>query len=609
MPITTTMTPTAALRGNPVSDTYQPNARDVEDLFNDIISNGAAASDLTALDARVTTVETDKAANTVTDALDARLDAVEAAQASGGINRNPVAAWAASNITLSGSQTVDGVTLTNGDRVGVGGQTAPEENGVYAYNDSGAWTRVTDMDADAEINLSTVFVDGGTTHGGRSYRFSVADTSTFTLDTDAITATQVGDAGAVQDQIDAVQTETDKIQQSPAASKVPEARALGWLNPQWVGQSVPGMQAHLARYPDNTDADMIADFGRNAYRTRDGGQLILGDRGDVLHVQRWEEDDSLGRDGLTYSSAATKNKCLAGLNDPHLDGWANDGGIITVVEVADLPAGPRAYFQGILGGEVKRVFVADNSGGGSTVNCTTASAGMNTSEHTASVYAMAVGADGQLGVQNGGLTDIVADAAGARTETTVSSPSATDGLRIRAKAGATVYFAAPQLEEAASATAYTEAALIRNRVEPVDMTFVSFPALITCEFFSTSVSGSNNPVFTAFDPDADIYINARIIWASSILYVEVTDGTDNNAVSLPLAYSPDAPMILAVHIDASGGITASMNGGVEKADATNTFTMTGIDRLFCGCNSNPGSGVQPIDFLDGSIRHFSFEGL
>ncbi|OWV43177.1 hypothetical protein, partial [Mameliella alba] len=206
----------------PLSSTALATALAASGAVADAIAATASVADLTALDdeltaaidaldIRVTTNETDKADTSVTDALDTRLDAVEAAQTSGGIDRDPVAAWAGSNITLSGTQTVDGVTLSNGDRVGVGGQSDASENGVYAYNDSGAWTRVTDMDASGEIPLSTVFVTGGATYGGYSYRFSVADAGTFTLDTDAITATQVGDGGALQDQIDAIDTRVETL--------------------------------------------------------------------------------------------------------------------------------------------------------------------------------------------------------------------------------------------------------------------------------------------------------------------------------------------------------------------------------------------------------------
>lgn len=165
----------------PLSSTALATALAATGAVADALAGTASQADLTALDARV-------AAN-------------ESAVSGNGIDRDPVVAWAGSDITLSGSQTVDGVTLSNGDRVGAGAQTAPEEIGVYIYNDSGPWMRASDMDASSEINLSTVFVSGGTTYGGHSYRFSVADPDTFALDTDAITATQVGDAGALGDQL------------------------------------------------------------------------------------------------------------------------------------------------------------------------------------------------------------------------------------------------------------------------------------------------------------------------------------------------------------------------------------------------------------------------
>ena len=49
------------------------------------------------------------------------------------------------NLTLSGTQTVDGVSLSVGDRVLVNGQTDPVENGIYLVGD-GAWQRARDFD-------------------------------------------------------------------------------------------------------------------------------------------------------------------------------------------------------------------------------------------------------------------------------------------------------------------------------------------------------------------------------------------------------------------------------------------------------------------------------
>lgn len=58
----------------------------------------------------------------------------------------PVRAATTANITLSGAQTIDGVSVVAGNRVLVKNQTAPEDNGIYVAA-SGAWSRSSDMDS------------------------------------------------------------------------------------------------------------------------------------------------------------------------------------------------------------------------------------------------------------------------------------------------------------------------------------------------------------------------------------------------------------------------------------------------------------------------------
>ncbi|MEQ1744902.1 MAG: hypothetical protein ABMA02_05730 [Saprospiraceae bacterium] len=66
------------------------------------------------------------------------------------------------NITLSGNQTIDGVSTTTSDRVLVRSQTTASENGVYITG-TGAWTRSTDFDASTEMsNGGAFFVEEGT---------------------------------------------------------------------------------------------------------------------------------------------------------------------------------------------------------------------------------------------------------------------------------------------------------------------------------------------------------------------------------------------------------------------------------------------------------------
>ena len=66
------------------------------------------------------------------------------------------------NITLSGTQTVDGVVLVAADRVLVKNQTTQADNGLYLCA-AGAWTRTTDMNTWAQVPGAYVFVETGTT--------------------------------------------------------------------------------------------------------------------------------------------------------------------------------------------------------------------------------------------------------------------------------------------------------------------------------------------------------------------------------------------------------------------------------------------------------------
>jgi hypothetical protein len=62
-----------------------------------------------------------------------------------------------SNLTLSGLQTVDGVSLASGDRVLVAGQTSGVNNGIYVV-DTGSWQRATDFDDSRDVTKGTIGV-------------------------------------------------------------------------------------------------------------------------------------------------------------------------------------------------------------------------------------------------------------------------------------------------------------------------------------------------------------------------------------------------------------------------------------------------------------------
>lgn len=120
-------------------------------------------------------------------------DAVNLAQLQGAVEgrawKDTVDAATTANITLSGTQTIDGVALVAGDRVLVKNQSAPAENGIYVVA-AGAWARADDVNTAAEINDATVLVDAGSTLKGKIYTQTATVT---TLGTDAVTWTVTGD--------------------------------------------------------------------------------------------------------------------------------------------------------------------------------------------------------------------------------------------------------------------------------------------------------------------------------------------------------------------------------------------------------------------------------
>jgi hypothetical protein len=74
--------------------------------------------------------------------------------------KNACRAATTTDITLSGLQTVDGVSLDIGDRCLVKNQTDPEDNGIYVVA-SGSWTRSTDFNTASQMPSSTVAISEG----------------------------------------------------------------------------------------------------------------------------------------------------------------------------------------------------------------------------------------------------------------------------------------------------------------------------------------------------------------------------------------------------------------------------------------------------------------
>lgn len=88
--------------------------------------------------------------------------------------KEPCRVATTANISLSGLQTIDGVTVAAGDRVLVKNQSSAVNNGIYDAA-TGSWTRSSDFDGAGEVVGGTeTLVTSGSTQAGNLYRVTGA---------------------------------------------------------------------------------------------------------------------------------------------------------------------------------------------------------------------------------------------------------------------------------------------------------------------------------------------------------------------------------------------------------------------------------------------------
>jgi hypothetical protein len=97
------------------------------------------------------------------------------------------------NITLSGTQTIDGIAVVANDRVLVKSQSTAAQNGIYVVA-AGAWSRAADADTWNELISAFTFVEEGTTQADTGWVSTI--NAGGTIGTNAVTFVQFSSAGA-----------------------------------------------------------------------------------------------------------------------------------------------------------------------------------------------------------------------------------------------------------------------------------------------------------------------------------------------------------------------------------------------------------------------------
>jgi hypothetical protein len=159
------------------------------------------------------------------------------------------------NITLSGTQTIDGVAVVAEDRVLVKDQTAGADNGIYVVKSS-AWVRAKDFNGNQEVVRGTrIYVTDGTAGQGE---YTVLNTSSpVVIGTDTLTITKEtpvdGPASSVDGNLASFSgTSGTQLQDSGVASD-------SLLSTGNIGSTATnGIQAYTAA---STDVVVAADIG------------------------------------------------------------------------------------------------------------------------------------------------------------------------------------------------------------------------------------------------------------------------------------------------------------------------------------------------------------
>jgi hypothetical protein len=130
-----------------------------------------------------------------TTGTDAATKAYVDSVAQGLTSKAPVLVIATSNITLSGTQTIDGVAVVAGNRVLAAGQTTASQNGVYVVA-AGAWSRAADMAAGTDAASDYLFVQEGTAYADTGWVCS-SDPGSDVVGTNSLTFVQFSSAGTI----------------------------------------------------------------------------------------------------------------------------------------------------------------------------------------------------------------------------------------------------------------------------------------------------------------------------------------------------------------------------------------------------------------------------
>lgn len=273
----------------------------------------------------------------------------------------PVRVTTTANITLSGLQTIDGVTVAASDRVLVKNQTDARANGIYIVS-SGLWSRARDMDSNRDITKGTrVAVNEGSTLSGSEWR--ITSSNPISLGVDNLTFSRADLVAQAADQVDyaeewAQKAENTAVSVSAGGNGSTDRSSLHWSlkAKEWANKaedsavsteaggngSTTYSALHWAAKAEdfkNTAEDYGGKFmaGESAPTTRDNGDaLVAGDvwlKPSTRAISFW--------DGSAWFSGLAVGANIVVSTD------TGDGGITYALDASAQEANTLVYIGGL----------------------------------------------------------------------------------------------------------------------------------------------------------------------------------------------------------------------------------------------------------------------
>jgi hypothetical protein len=237
--------------------------------------------------------------------------------------KNTVRVGTTANITLLGTQTIDGVAVVVGDRVLVKNQTTTTQNGIYLVS-AGAWTRTTDADTGAELVNATCLVSEGTTLADT--QFTCTTNAPITIGVTALTFAQFSTGGATNLGIGAVTSTVLPITSSTGISaNIPAATPLLAGAVTAVPQSFGGDKTFTNRIHANSSDSYIFQSNPNSFPSDQMQKRVDTPLGRFTTEESWARN-AAGTAGNRWVWYNDSNGSVTGLGESYqLWGYKTDG--------------------------------------------------------------------------------------------------------------------------------------------------------------------------------------------------------------------------------------------------------------------------------------------